>query len=108
MDTTIQQTVSKESCHLAVQIMAGLLASGHYTELDTSGVPEGEPRVRYFDNGSEWKEEGELQRCSRYVVGDAIMLLSNLRAELAQQAVEPKPSATRKTSLPPSRAPARA
>ena len=64
-----------ESLKLAVEIMTGLLASGHYTELDTSEASEVEPSVRFFDHRKGWKEDGCPRRISRYAVSDAIMLL---------------------------------
>ena len=77
-----------ERLRLATQIMTGLLASGHYTEV--TPPPPGaedepdEPEVRRFDWGTTWKEDGAWRRFQAHVVDDALSLLKDLEAEVGR------------------------
>lgn len=73
-----------ESLRFAVQIMAGLLASGHYTQLGGPDGPPDEPSVRVWDVGKDWRECDLRKRYHRYVVEASVALLKDLRAELAE------------------------
>lgn len=65
---------------LAVQIMAGLLASGHYTENRecVDGPPE--PSVRWWDAGKDWpKNTAAPRRFNCHAMDDALYLLKVLK-----------------------------
>jgi hypothetical protein len=61
----------------AVQIIAGLLATGHYTE----PCEDGEVLFRKWDAGKDWKDDF-TQRWHYHVVMDAVDLLQSLKAEV--------------------------
>lgn len=74
---------------MASNIMAGLLASGHYTSLKHHPGAEdqaAEPSVRRFDYGQDWKKDGVPRRVFVHAVEDAVSLLKDLEAELERQA----------------------
>ena len=85
-----------ERLRLATQIMTGLLASGHYTQV--TPPPPGaedqpdEPQVRRFDWGKSWKEDGASQRFTAHVVSDARALLRELEAGFADEMVQREPN----------------
>lgn len=56
-----------------VILVAGLSASGHYTEEEVNALWDEQLKRR--DNGKEWKEAGEVCRYIPAVVEDAINLL---------------------------------
>ena len=81
---------SHPGCHLelATQIMAGLLASGHYTEMVEE---EDTPRPHRLDVGKEWKEVGSRQRFICHAVEDAVSLLKDLEDEVSAKFPAPRP-----------------
>lgn len=65
---------------LAVQIMAGLLATGHYTENRECVDGEPEPAVRMWDAGDDWpKNTAAPRRFNCHAVDDALYLLRLLK-----------------------------
>tara|TARA_R110000868_G_scaffold219331_1_gene470229 strand:- start:314 stop:652 length:339 start_codon:yes stop_codon:yes gene_type:complete len=73
-----------EKKRLLVQLVSGLLASGHYTEIATheeyaSGHPITEPRLKTYEvDWEDWKEAG-YARCHPYhVIEDAESLLGDI------------------------------
>ncbi len=77
-----RSTAPDQRLALATQIMAGLLASGHYTCSKGQDDKDG-PRVRSTDFGERWREAGLPQRRYYCVVSDAAELLAQMEAELA-------------------------
>ena len=67
---------------VALPILQGLLASGHYT----MPADENEPDVFRVDNGKDWKEIDEIpvfaKRYSAKAVLDAIELANELRRQI--------------------------
>jgi len=55
-------------------LVSGLLASGHYTRQDDE-YREGDPHIRSWDAGKDWKSEGQIRRFPSHVVADAMNLL---------------------------------
>lgn len=78
-----------ERMKIASNIMAGLLASGHYSQLILDGDDE-EPRLKAWDAGKEYKEEGHERRFPRHVVDDTLLLLGDLEFRLLAEASECK------------------
>ena len=66
---------------IASNIMAGLLASGHYSLLILDGDKE-EPRLKAWDAGKDYKEEGHERRFPRHVVDDTMSLMGDLEFRL--------------------------
>ena len=71
---TTEDTEGTEKKKLIVQLVAGLLASGHYTEIATheeyaSGHPVTEPRLKSYD--VDWKEAGFPRKRPFHVIDDA-------------------------------------
>lgn len=65
---------------LLTQLVAGLLASGHYTGIDPD---DGEPYFRAFDFGKDWrKEDGLPQRYSCKAVEDSWYILQQIKYNL--------------------------
>jgi hypothetical protein len=58
-------------------IVAGLLASGHYTELDH----DDDPSVRQYDTGSDWLEQGEKSRYRMHVMDDAFAIWRRIQTD---------------------------
>ena len=76
---------------MAVHIMSGLLASGHYTRLFCEEeMKDEEPRLRAWDAGQEWKKDGLQRRFPRHVVDDALSLLDELEERLGTESSEQK------------------
>lgn len=75
----------------AVRIMAGLLASGHYTEQtqDDRDEPDGTPKLKAWDSGKEWREDGNERRYVRHVIDDAKSLLEDMERRLAESPTGP-------------------
>jgi hypothetical protein len=58
------------------RLVAGLLASGHYTRPGIEG--EDDPRLIAYDAGEEWIEEGHPRKFPRLVIDDAESLLDDI------------------------------
>ena len=73
-----------ETKRLLVQLVSGLLASGHYTEIVTheeyaSGYPVTEPRIKTYDACSEdYKKDGLARKYPYHVIDDAESLLNDI------------------------------
>jgi len=63
-------------------IIAGLLASGHYTYKNSAG----EPGVAEFRFDSEWKKDGLRSPKIIHAVEDAVAIWVDLQAELKERA----------------------
>jgi hypothetical protein len=64
-----------------VALVAGLLASGHYTERKDWSEEEGggsSPKLLDYDAGPLWREGGHNRRFPRIVVDDAESLLDDI------------------------------
>ena len=81
---TTEDTEGTEKKKLIVQLVAGLLASGHYTEIATheeyaSGHPVTEPRLKsYYVDWEDWKEAGFPRKHPFHVIDDAERLLRDI------------------------------
>ena len=73
MITNVSECAEKK--RLLVQLVAGLLASGHYTNHD-EGFDT--PSLRRYDVGEDWKEAGCPKRRHAHVFDDAESLLSDI------------------------------
>ena len=79
---TTENTESTEKKRLIVQLVAGLLASGHYTEIATheeyaSGHPK--PRLKTYKVDREYyKEAGYPRKRFFHVIDDAESLLKDI------------------------------
>ena len=79
--STIEITERKQ---LLVQLVAGLLSSGHYTEIATheeyaSGHPVTEPRLKSYEyHFKNWRELGCPRKHPFYVITDAEDLLADI------------------------------
>lgn len=83
-----------ERMKIASNIMAGLLASGHYSHLIRDGdEDEDEPRLKAWDAGKEYEEEGHERRFPRHVVDDTMSLLGDLEFRLLAEDSEVKANA---------------
>ena len=72
---TTEDTENTEKKRLIVQLVAGLLASGHYT------YPEDEddaPGLKSYDIGASWQEDGYPRRHLIHALDDAEMLLRDI------------------------------
>jgi hypothetical protein len=70
-EATAAQSDRAEELKLAVQIVAGLLASGHFTEINA----DGDPTATRYHIGDEW---------GIHAVDEAVCLLKRLKKELAE------------------------
>jgi hypothetical protein len=64
-----------EKKRLLVQLVSGLLASGHYTDIHPE---DGEPKIKSLDEGASWKEDGFPRRRPFFVLDDAESLLGDI------------------------------
>lgn len=84
MRLTTEDTEGTEKKRLLVQLVAGLLASGHYTEIATheeyaSGHPITEPRLRCYEvDWEDWKEAHYPRKHPYHVLDDAESLLRDI------------------------------
>jgi len=73
-----------ETKRLLVQLVSGLLASGHYTEIVTheeyaSGHPITETRLKAYEvDWEDWKEAGYSRKYPYQVIDDAQSLLRDI------------------------------
>lgn len=90
---------SESNITAAANIMAGLLASGHYTAFaDPDGTNE--PRVLWWDAGPDWKADGYESRLVSHVVDDTMALLRALEFRIATEEKMGARSVTNATSAP--------
>jgi hypothetical protein len=81
---TTEDTEGTEKKRLLVQLVAGLLASGHYTEIATheeyaSGHPITETRLKCYEvDWEDWKEGGYPRKHPYHVIDDAESLLRDI------------------------------
>ena len=75
MKLTTEDTEVTEKKQLLVQLVAGLLASGHYTDPD-EGCDT--PVLKRYDIGEDWKEAGYPRRHLFHVLDDAESLLNDI------------------------------
>jgi hypothetical protein len=68
----------KTDLELAVEIAAGLLASGHYTYVDEQ--QDDEPSIKRWCL-DDWKEHAERRRCMAHVVDAAFDVLEEIKSE---------------------------
>ncbi len=71
----------KEVAEVALEILNGLLASGHYTGPAGSS---GEPGVLRQEHGQSWQQNGHLKQYTSYAVKDAFEL-ANEFMQMAEQ-----------------------
>lgn len=90
----------------AVRILAGLLASGHYTYESEGDAddPGGTPKLKTWDGGKEWREDGHERRYVRHAIDDAESLLEDMERRLAES---PSPLARQRSSVGERRLPQR-
>jgi hypothetical protein len=74
-----------ERKQLLGQLVAGLLASGHYTNPD-QGFDT--PSLRKYDAGESWKEDGYPSRRHAHVIDDAESLLKAIEYIVKQEDVK--------------------
>jgi hypothetical protein len=66
-------------------LVAGLVASGHYTRPGIEGVDS--PKLLDYDAGKNWKDDGYQRRYQRLVIDEAETLLDDI-IKLAYQREE--------------------
>jgi len=71
-----------EKKRLLVQLVSGLLASGHYTDIHPE---DGEPKIKSLDEGASWKEDGFPRRHTFFVLDDAESLLRDIEFIVKQE-----------------------
>jgi hypothetical protein len=74
--------MNEEKLKLVVQLVSGLLASGHYTDFVEHSDGDKEPYILKTDNGKDWKTSGFNQRRSAIVVDAAFELLHEIDLEV--------------------------
>jgi hypothetical protein len=79
---TTEDTEGTEKKRLLVQLVAGLLASGHYTDPD-EGCDT--PVLKRYDIGEDWKEDGYPRRHPFHVLDDAESLLNDIEFIVKQE-----------------------
>ena len=82
---TTEDTEGTEKKRLLVQLVSGLLASGHYTDIHPE---DGEPKIKSLDVGASWKEDGFPRRRPFHVLDDAESLLNDIEFIVKQEGGE--------------------
>jgi len=88
MRLTTEDTEGTEKRRLLVQLVAGLLASGHYTEIATyaSGHPITEPRLKcHTIDWENYKKAIPPRIRPFYVIDDAEFLLNDIEFIVKQE-----------------------
>jgi hypothetical protein len=79
---TTEDTEGTEKKHLLVQLVSGLLASGHYTDIHPE---DDEPKIKSLDVGESWEEDGYPRRRPFFVLDDAESLLRDIEFIVKQE-----------------------